>query len=87
VDSRRLWAGFTRAGIPEEVGVASGGSPESVREEHAASGSSIAEPVFRDSQPVWFGREPCPVCGFPIGAVRGSKQAICQNCGFKDGCC
>ncbi|MEA2639015.1 MAG: hypothetical protein QOF51_409 [Chloroflexota bacterium] len=30
---------------------------------------------------------PCPVCGFPIGAVRGSKAAICANCGFKDGCC
>ena len=33
------------------------------------------------------GRIPCPVCGFPIGAVRGSKAAICGNCGFKDGCC
>jgi hypothetical protein len=29
----------------------------------------------------------CPVCGFPIGAVHGSKAAICTNCGFKDGCC
>jgi hypothetical protein len=34
-----------------------------------------------------FGRIPCPVCGFPIGAVKGSKAAICDNCGFKDGCC
>jgi hypothetical protein len=33
------------------------------------------------------GRIGCPVCGFPIGAVRGSKAAICGNCGFKDGCC
>jgi len=33
------------------------------------------------------GRIACPVCGFPIGAVRGSKSAICGNCGFKDGCC
>ncbi len=33
------------------------------------------------------GSVPCPVCGFPIGAVRGSKAAICRNCGFKDGCC
>lgn len=33
------------------------------------------------------GTIPCPVCGFPIGAVRGSKSAICTNCGFKDGCC
>jgi len=34
-----------------------------------------------------YGRIACPVCGFPIGAVRGSKSAICGNCGFKDGCC
>ena len=33
------------------------------------------------------GRIACPVCGFPIGAVRGSKAAICANCGFKDSCC
>lgn len=33
------------------------------------------------------GRIPCPVCGFLIGAVRGSKAAVCSNCGFKDGCC
>ena len=34
-----------------------------------------------------YGRIACPVCGFPIGAVKGSKAAICGNCGFKDGCC
>jgi hypothetical protein len=38
-------------------------------------------------EPEQNGRIPCPVCGFPIGAVRGSKAAICGNCGFKDGCC
>ena len=27
---------------------------------------------------------PCPVCGEPMHAVRGSKSAICANCGFKD---
>ena len=31
--------------------------------------------------------EPCPVCGFPIAAIAGSKQAICQNCGYKEPCC
>lgn len=29
----------------------------------------------------------CPNCGAPMYAVRGSKQAICSNCGFKDSCC
>lgn len=31
--------------------------------------------------------EECPVCGHPIGAVKGSRAAICPNCGFKDSCC
>jgi len=30
---------------------------------------------------------PCPQCGFPMMAVRGSKNAVCGNCGFKDSCC
>jgi ribosomal protein L37AE/L43A len=30
---------------------------------------------------------PCPQCGFPMVAVRGNKDAICRNCGFKDSCC
>lgn len=30
---------------------------------------------------------PCPQCGFPMMAVRGSTHAICSNCGFKDSCC
>lgn len=34
-----------------------------------------------------LGRIPCPVCGHPIGAVRGSRAAVCSNCGFKDSCC
>jgi hypothetical protein len=32
-------------------------------------------------------RAPCPVCGFPMSAIQGSRAAICGNCGFKDGCC
>lgn len=30
---------------------------------------------------------PCPNCGAPMNAIRGSKSAICSNCGFKDSCC
>jgi predicted RNA-binding Zn-ribbon protein involved in translation (DUF1610 family) len=30
---------------------------------------------------------PCPQCGFEMVAIRGSKDAICRNCGFKDSCC
>jgi predicted RNA-binding Zn-ribbon protein involved in translation (DUF1610 family) len=30
---------------------------------------------------------PCPQCGFSMMAVRGSKDAVCSNCGFKDSCC
>jgi hypothetical protein len=30
---------------------------------------------------------PCPNCGAPMNAIRGSKLAICRNCGFKDSCC
>jgi len=30
---------------------------------------------------------PCPQCGFPMTAIRGSKDAVCPNCGFKDSCC
>jgi predicted RNA-binding Zn-ribbon protein involved in translation (DUF1610 family) len=29
----------------------------------------------------------CPQCGFSMTAIRGSKDAICSNCGFKDSCC
>ncbi len=29
----------------------------------------------------------CPQCGARMSAIRGSKAAICANCGFKDSCC
>lgn len=32
-------------------------------------------------------KQVCPSCGDLIGHVRGTKDAICQNCGFKDPCC
>ena len=29
----------------------------------------------------------CPQCGYEIGSVAGSKEAVCRNCGYKDPCC
>jgi predicted RNA-binding Zn-ribbon protein involved in translation (DUF1610 family) len=29
----------------------------------------------------------CPKCGSLIGIVKGSRDAVCQNCGYKDPCC
>jgi len=29
----------------------------------------------------------CPMCGYKIGIVAGSFDAVCKNCGFKDPCC
>jgi hypothetical protein len=29
----------------------------------------------------------CPLCGEKISALPGTRDAICQNCGFKDPCC
>jgi len=30
---------------------------------------------------------PCPVCGAPMPDLKGGKNTICPNCGFKDSCC
>lgn len=29
----------------------------------------------------------CPLCGKIISAMPGTRDAICDNCGFKDPCC
>jgi len=29
----------------------------------------------------------CPLCGKKISSLPGTRDAICQNCGFKDPCC
>jgi transposase len=29
----------------------------------------------------------CPLCGNIISALPGTRDAICQNCGYKDPCC
>jgi hypothetical protein len=44
-----------------------------------------AEPLVRPE--LGARRAPCPVCGFLMSAIQGSRAAICDNCGFKDGCC
>ena len=42
----------------------------------------------QDKKQIFNGeKQECPLCGFPIGVVAGSKEAICKNCGFKDPCC
>jgi hypothetical protein len=42
-----------------------------------------APPPAEDGEEI----SPCPNCGAPMYGVRGSKQAVCGNCGFKDSCC
>lgn len=29
----------------------------------------------------------CPQCATQMLGIRGSKYAVCPNCGFKDSCC
>ena len=29
----------------------------------------------------------CPVCKEEMGDMPGSRDAVCQNCGYKDPCC
>lgn len=45
--------------------------------------ASPTRPQEPDARPL----QDCPQCGFPMPAIRGSKQAVCRNCGFKDSCC
>lgn len=32
-------------------------------------------------------KQPCPEGDQEMDAIRGSKEAVCENCGFKDSCC
>lgn len=34
-----------------------------------------------------FRTQLCPVCKAPMGDMPGTRDAICQNCGYKDPCC
>ena len=38
-----------------------------------------------DTKPV--PTQQCPVCGTPMSAIKGAKDAVCRVCGFKDSCC
>lgn len=29
----------------------------------------------------------CPVCGYLMGNQKGTVDAVCRNCGFKEACC
>lgn len=31
--------------------------------------------------------QPCPRCGAPMLDIKGSRQAMCARCGYKDDCC
>lgn len=31
--------------------------------------------------------QPCPACSTEMGDMPGSRDAYCQNCGYKDPCC
>ncbi len=31
--------------------------------------------------------QPCPQCGYPMSDLKGGREALCRNCGFKDSCC
>jgi len=48
-----------------------------------APAASARPPTGQDGEAIG----PCPNCGAPMNAIRGSKQAVCANCGFKDSCC
>lgn len=40
-----------------------------------------------DSDEADYKKQNCPLCGFLIGVLAGSKDAVCTNCGYKDPCC
>ncbi len=65
------------------------GRAQASGQESAATAQAV--PGSRNGSLPWLElsarRLPCPVCGFLMSAVQGSRAAICDNCGFKDGCC
>lgn len=43
---------------------------------------------IKDPKPeIFLTTQDCPKCGFIIGVLAGSVDAICKNCGYKDPCC
>jgi hypothetical protein len=47
----------------------------------------LPSPAYRVLDDLGEAEGPCPNCGARMNAIRGSKHAICTNCGFKDSCC
>lgn len=50
------------------------------------------EPLESPSEPPNDERKPIPLlpcdkCGTEIFGVKGSKHAVCHNCGHKESCC
>lgn len=47
------------------------------------------ESIRRDQRVEVEGRliQGCVRCGHPMGGVKGSRDAVCRKCGYKDDCC
>jgi membrane protease subunit (stomatin/prohibitin family) len=59
---------------------------QSASEPQAAS----KEPTQEIARPPAVRRErtqPCPQCGYAMSDLKGGREAICGNCGFKESCC
>ena len=62
-----------------------------------ASSPQIAEPVDVQSESILERtqpprgstqrEQPCPQCGYPMSDLKGGRESLCHNCGFKDSCC
>jgi NADH pyrophosphatase NudC (nudix superfamily) len=52
-----------------------------------AAPSQVASPDALTSCAPSRREQPCPQCGYPMSDLKGGREAICQNCGFKDSCC
>lgn len=50
---------------------------------HAECGGTI----HQVGQNVGVEVQACPQCGTTMGAIKGSRDAVCRRCGWKDGCC
>jgi NADH pyrophosphatase NudC (nudix superfamily) len=56
----------------------------------AEQGIVLSEPVHESTRQLSSPsqrEQPCPQCGYPMSDLKGGREAICRNCGFKDSCC
>ncbi|HEY7415152.1 MAG TPA: hypothetical protein VH593_08170 [Ktedonobacteraceae bacterium] len=52
--------------------------------------AAASEPTGQTAGPLAACRkreQPCPQCGYPMSDLKGGREAICRNCGFKESCC